>query len=109
MLTGMELFITILAIALATVLTRFIPFMIFPPDKSVPPIIIRLGNALAPAMMGLLMVYCLKALPTMPIGETFTQGIALIGIAIIHYFKRNALLSILVGTIIYLVLNNNLI
>lgn len=55
-----EQFITIGLCALATMLTRFLPFLCFSPDKPTPPFVRYLGNALPAAVFGLLIVYCLK-------------------------------------------------
>ena len=59
-LTPFQTILMILAIAAGTILTRFIPFVLFPEGKEVPAYISYLGTVLPPAMMGLLVVYCLK-------------------------------------------------
>ena len=94
----------ILAVAAGTALTRFLPFWLFPEKRKVPPVVAYLGTALPPAMMGLLVVYCLKdvSLAAWPYG--LPEAIAIVGIAFLHLWKRNVLLSIAGGTVIYMVL-----
>lgn len=52
--------IMILAVALGTMITRFTPFLLFPDSKEPPKTVLYLGRVLPPAMMGLLVVYCLR-------------------------------------------------
>lgn len=103
-LTAIQTLLMILAIALGTMMTRFLPFLLFPESKEPPVVISYLGRVLPPAMMGLLVVYCLR-------NVSFFEGTygipELIGIAVIvllHSWKRNVLLSIGVGTLVYMVL-----
>ena len=97
----------ILAIAVAAVVTaatRFLPFLIFGNGKKTPEIITYLGKVLPYAIMGMLVVYCMKDV-------SFTQApfgapeiIACAAVAILHIWRRNTLLSIAVGTIGYMLL-----
>ena len=48
------------AVTLGTVITRFLPFLLFPDNKPVPKVVEYLGRTLPAAMMGLLLVYCLR-------------------------------------------------
>ena len=103
-LTPLQTLITILVIALATALTRFLPFLLFPQDKEPPRLIRDLTTLLPPAVMGLLVVYCLKgvSLTAPPYGIP-----ELIGVAVttgLHLWRRNTLLSIAAGTVVYMVL-----
>ncbi len=89
---------------LGTMLTRFLPFMIFRPDRETPQYILRLGKVLPYAVIGLLVVYCLK-------GVSFTTGsyglyecTAILVIVILHLWRKNTLLSIFAGTAIYMLL-----
>ncbi len=98
--------ITILAVMLGTMLTRFLPFLIFPSSKEPPKYVKYLGKVLPFAVMGLLVVYSLK-------DSFFTEyhglyeGIAIILIIIVHKWKKNMLLSLSAGTIFYMILSQN--
>lgn len=90
--------------ALVTALTRFLPFLIFRGNKQTPDILIYLGKVLPCAIMGMLVVYCLKdtAFLSPPYGIPELLGCA--AVAGLHIWKRNSLLSIGVGTVFYMVL-----
>ncbi|MPM90948.1 hypothetical protein SDC9_138071 [bioreactor metagenome] len=94
----------ILAIAGGTVLTRFIPFFLFPESQEPPKIVLYLGKVLPAAMMGLLVAYCLKniSLVTYPYG--LPELLAITVIVLLHKWKNNVLLSIGGGTLIYMLL-----
>lgn len=102
-MTTMQSLLTIIAVILGTMTTRFLPFLIFPEGKTPPPYIIYLGTVLPYAVIGLLVVYCLK--------DAFNGGyfalpeiIAILFIVVIHKWKKNTLLSIGAGTILYMIL-----
>lgn len=103
-LTALQLLATILAVALGTMITRFLPFILFPENKHTPKMVLYLGNVLPPAMMGLLVIYCLKnvSLTTMPHGLPELVAIGLI--VVLHKWKNNVLLSIGGGTITYMLI-----
>jgi branched-subunit amino acid transport protein AzlD len=103
-LTGTQTFIVILAVTLGTILTRFLPFILFPEKKQAPKIVTYLSKVLPAAMMGLLVVYCLKnvAISAMPYG--LPEIIAITVIVILHKWKNNVLISIVGGTIVYMIL-----
>lgn len=102
-MTTAQSIITILVVVLGTMLTRFLPFLIFPEGKTPPPYITYLGSVLPYAVIGLLVVYCLKdAVFTSFHGLPECIAIALI--FILHKWKRNTLLSIGAGTALYMVL-----
>ena len=102
-LSTTETLIIMLAIALATIITRFLPFWFFPDNNPVPPFIARLGRSIAPAMMGLLLVFCLKSVDIKNASQSLATGLALVVIALLHTWKRNALLSIACGTLVYVI------
>ena len=103
-LTPLQTFLMILAIALGTALTRYLPFLLFPQDKEPPRFIRDLTTLLPPAVMGLLVVYCLKgiSLTAAPYGMPELIGVAVT--AALHLWRRNTLLSIAAGTVVYMVL-----
>lgn len=94
----------IVVAALVTMATRFLPFLIFRGGKKTPDIIVYLGKVLPYAIMGMLVVYCLKdvAFLSAPYGIPEILGCAVV--AVLHLWKRNTLLSIGVGTVFYMVL-----
>ena len=100
---GMSLLI-ILAVALTTFATRVVPFLVFPKGKEIPPIIQYLGKVLTPAIIGMLVVYCLKATSILAAPHGVPEAIAVFVTAALHVWKRNNLLSIGTGTVLYMVL-----
>ena len=92
----------ILAVAGATFATRVVPFLIFPKGKEIPPIIQYLGKVLTPAVIGMLVVYCLKNTTILQAPHGIPEAIAVAVTALLHVWKRNNLLSIGVGTVLYI-------
>ncbi len=96
--------ITVAIIALGTVLTRFLPFWIFPANKPTPKAIRYLGKALPAAIFGLLVVYCLKNVNLLSGSHGLPELIAIAAVVALHLWKRQMLLSIAGGTVLYMVL-----
>ena len=94
----------ILAVAITTFATRVVPFIIFPKGKEIPLIIQYLGKVLTPAVIGMLVVYCLKSTSVFQAPHGVPEAIAVTVTAILHVWKRNNLLSIGTGTVLYMVL-----
>ena len=94
----------ILAVALGCMLTRFLPFLLFPEGKQLPKVIDDLSRLLPPAMMGLLVVYCLKGVDFLGGSHGLPEIIAIAVTAGLHLWRRNTLLSIAAGTVVYMVL-----
>lgn len=94
--------ILIAAMAVTTALLRFIPFIAF--RKKTPKYITYLGKVLPPAMIGLLVVFCLKdtSIAAYPFG--MPELIAAATVIGAQIWKRNAIISILTGTVVYMVL-----
>lgn len=103
-LTPTQTIIMILAIAAGAFLTRFIPFLIFPQGKKTPKIVTYLGRVLPAAMIGLLVVYCLKEVSFSTFPFALPELIAIAVIVLLHKFKDNVLLSIAGGTVVYMIL-----
>lgn len=99
-----QTFAIICMITLGTVITRFLPFILFPANKRTPSYIAYLGKVLPYSVIGLLVVYCLKGvnLTATPFG--IPEAIAIICIIGLHIWKNNVLLSIGTGTVIYMLL-----
>lgn len=97
-------FLIILAVALTTFATRVVPFLVFPKGKEIPPVIQYLGKVLTPAVIGMLVVYCLKSTSVFEAPYGIPEAIAVTITAVLHVWKRNNLLSIGGGTVLYMVL-----
>lgn len=96
--------ITIAMVVLATMLTRFLPFIVFPPGKSTPKYIQYLGKVLPDAVFGLLVIYCLKNVDVMTGSRGLPELISIAVVTGLHLWKRNMLISIAGGTLCYMLL-----
>lgn len=94
----------ILVVSITTFATRVIPFLLFPKGKEVPKTVQYLGKVLTPAVIGMLVVYCLKDTVVLTTPYGVPELISVIVTAILHIWKRNNLLSIGVGTVLYMFL-----
>lgn len=94
----------IAVIALVTAALRFLPFLIFGEGRQTPPLVAHLGKVLPFAIMGMLVVYCLKdvSVAAAPFGVPEAIGVAVV--ALLHIWKRSTLLSIGGGTMCYMLL-----
>ena len=90
--------------AVVTAATRFLPFLIFGNGKKTPDIIVYLGKVLPYAIMGMLVVYCMKNISFVQRPFGLPELIACGAVAVLHVWRRNTLLSIAVGTIGYMLL-----
>ena len=103
-LTNVQAALVILAVSIGTVLTRFLPFWLFPEKKEPPKAITYLGRVLPAAMMGLLVVYCLKGVQWAAAPHGVPEAVSVAVVAALHKWKGNVLLSIAGGTILYMLL-----
>lgn len=103
-MTTAQHIITIALCALATMLTRFLPFILFPAGRPTPKFIRFLGHALPAAVFSMLVVYCLKGISLTTGSHGLPELIAIAVVAALHLWKKQTLLSIAVGTIVYMVL-----
>ena len=103
-MTLLERIITILVIVLGTMLTRFLPFLLFPVGKPTPKAIQYLGNVLPGAVFGLLVVYCLKNVSLFAGSHGIPELISIVLVVALHLWKRQMLLSIAGGTVCYMLL-----
>lgn len=94
----------IFAVALTTFATRAIPFLLFPKGKEIPPLVQYLGRVLPPAVIGMLIIYCFKSVNFLSAPFGIPELIAAAVVVILHVWKRNNLLSIGVGTVLYMFL-----
>lgn len=101
-MTLYEQIITIGMVILGTVLTRFLPFILFPAGKPTPKYIKYLGKVLPSAVFGLLVVYCLKNVSFLTGSHGIPEFISIFLVIVLHLWKRQMLLSIAGGTICYM-------
>lgn len=122
MLTPAQAIASIAVMAVVTFLTRFLPFLLFDHGESPPKLVLYLGRVLPPAVIAMLIIYCLRspALDTLPdsiaalsgwwasvvsfLWQWAPQLISGLVVVVLHIWKRNNLLSIFSGTILYMIL-----
>ena len=103
-MTLTQQFVTIALCGLATLITRFLPFLVFGSDRPTPRYVQYLGKALPAAIFGMLVVYCLKNVSFVTGDHGLPELIAIAATAGIHLWKRQMLLSVAGGTAVYMVL-----
>ncbi|MCH4166413.1 MAG: branched-chain amino acid transporter permease [Megasphaera sp.] len=103
-MTLTEQIITIGLCALATVLTRFLPFFVFSGKGYTPPYIQYLGKALPAAVFAVLVIYSLKDTAILTGNHGIPEVLGVAVTVILHVWKRNMLLSIAAATVVYMVL-----
>ena len=96
--------ITILLCALGTMLTRFLPFLVFSPKRPTPKYIQYLGKALPGAIFAMLVVYCLRNVNVLQFSYGLPELIAIAVTVGLHLWKRQMLVSIAGGTVCYMLL-----
>ena len=96
--------ITIAMVVLGTMLTRFLPFLLFPAGRPTPPYIQYLGRVLPGAVFGLLVIYCLRNVSLFAGSRGIPEFLSIALVAGLHLWKRQMLLSIAGGTICYMLL-----
>lgn len=94
----------IAVVAVCTLITRALPFVILGGKREVPQVIRYLGRVLPPAIMAILVVYCMKGINFFGKSHGLPEIIASLTVVLLHLWKRNTLLSIGVGTICYMLL-----
>lgn len=101
-MTLAEQIITIALCAFATMLTRFLPFIIFSEKRKTPAIIQYLGEKLPAAIFGMLVVYCLRNVNIMQGNHGIPEAFSIIVTIILHLWRKQLLLSIAGGTATYM-------
>ena len=95
---------SIAVMAIVTFLTRVLPFLLFDRGESPPKLVLYLGRVLPPAIIAMLVVYCLRGVSFAAPGGWVPQLLCVAVVAALHLWKHNNLLSISGGTILYMVL-----
>lgn len=103
-MTLSEQLITIGMVILGTMLTRFLPFLLFPAGRTTPKYIQYLGKVLPSAVFGLLVIYCLKNVSLLSGNHGIPEMLSIALVIALHLWKRQMLLSIAGGTICYMLL-----
>lgn len=96
--------ITIAIVVLGTMLTRFLPFLLFPAGKPTPKYVRYLGKVLPPAVFGMLVIYCLKNVSIFTGSHAIPEMLSIALVVALHLWKRQMLLSIAGGTVCYMLL-----
>lgn len=96
--------VTVAMVVFGTMLTRFLPFLLFPAGKPTPKYIRYLGRVLPAAVFGLLVVYCLKDVSLFSGSHGLPELISIAVVVALHLWKRQMLVSIAGGTVCYMLL-----
>ena len=94
----------VVIVAAVTIAIRFLPFLIFGKGRETPPFVAYLGKVLPYAIMGMLVVFCLKNISFVKSPHGIPELISCVVVAGLHLWKRNTLISIIGGTACYMLL-----
>ena len=94
----------ILVMGLMTLATRILPVLIFGRGEKVPDYILYLGKVVPYTAMGLLIVYCLKDTPVLEAPHALPEIIAMAAVCGTYLWRRNSILSVIIGTVVYMLL-----
>ena len=94
--------VTIALCVLATLITRFLPFLVFSNKRPTPAFVRYLGDVLPGAIFGMLIVYCLKDVQLLSGSHGLPEAMALGATVLLHLWKKNLLLSMAVGALCYM-------
>lgn len=103
-LTPIQTLASIAVMAVVTFLTRALPFLLFDRGDHPPKIVLYLGRVLPPAVIAMLIVYCLKGVTFTTLGGWLPSLLAGLAAVLLHLWKGNDLISIFGATIFYMVL-----
>lgn len=103
-MTDRHYWISLAIMVIITALLRFLPFIIFNGKRKTPAIIEKLGRTLPYAVMGMLVIYCLKGVSFTSVSGFLPELIGCLVVALLYIWKKNTLLSIIAGTISYMAL-----
>ena len=95
--------IIITMVVIGTLITRFLPFLVFS-GKETPKFVKYLGEYLPGAVFAMLVVYCLKNVSIIDGSHGIPEAISLVTVVLLHLWKRQMLLSISIGTVLYMIL-----
>lgn len=98
-MTDLQILLSIAVITIVTAATRFAPFVLWGGNKKTPEIIAKLGKTLPFAVMGMLVVFCLKEISFTSLSGFLPTLISAVVTAVLYVWKRNTLISIVAGTL----------
>lgn len=96
--------VLIAVMAIVTIVLRALPFVLFSKDGKMPSVVVYLGDVLPMAVMGMLVVYCLRNITLFESPFGIPEIVSTFLVVVLQAYKRNSLISILAGTIAYMVL-----
>ena len=96
--------IIILVMGVVTLATRILPVLIFGRNEKIPKYIMYLGKVVPYTAMGLLIVYCFKDVSVMQKPHALPELIAMSVVIVSYLWKRNAIFSVVIGTVLYMLL-----
>lgn len=96
--------IVIAVMGLAVLATRIVPVLIFGRGEKVPEFILYLGRVVPYTAMGLLIVYCLRDVPVLDSPHGLPEILSLAVVTLTYLWKRNSILSVVIGTALYMFL-----
>lgn len=103
-MTDINIILMIAVISAVTIILRFVPFIVFGGSRETPKYVMYLGEVLPYAIMGMLVVYCLRNVSPMSSSHGIPELAACAVVAGLHVWKRNSLLSIGCGTVCYMIM-----
>lgn len=103
-MSNASLLTAVLLSAIITFALRAVPFVLFGRKREIPALIKRLGDLLPYAVIACLVVYCLKDIPTSGFADNLKLLAAVAAVAAVHAWKRHTILSVAVGTALYIIL-----
>ena len=99
-----QIWVGVAVIALVTAAIRYLPFVLFRGQRGTPAPVARLGSVLPYAVMGMLVVYCLKGVSFSAVSGWLPSVLACLVTGLLYVWKRNTLVSIVAGTLCYMLL-----
>ncbi|NLL72608.1 MAG: branched-chain amino acid transporter AzlD [Clostridiales bacterium] len=102
--SNLQLFMFFGLVSLGTILTRVVPFILFPENKKIPKYIQYLSDILPYTTIGMLVIYCLKDISFIDCPYALPEIISIAAITAMHLWKKNTLLSIGIGSALYILL-----
>ena len=98
------IFLAVIVCAACTFSLRAAPFLLFSGKKEMPPAVRRLAGRMPAAIIAVLVIYCLKGMPEAGLSENAVTLISVAAVIVLHLLKKNTLLSIAGGTVLYMAL-----
>lgn len=101
---NLYIFLAVIVCAACTFALRAAPFLLFSGKRDMPPSLRRLANKMPAAIIAVLVVYCLKGMPGAGLSANIIVLVSVAAVIALHLWKKNTLLSIAGGTVLYMIL-----